>query len=656
MFNVGDEVQIKSWEEMKEEFGTRRDGCIPCRFTFTHDMRDLCGETAIITEIDGENIYLQFHDGTRCSWSISSDMLKLVGEEKEEPMQELDTGFDVEKGVKDAMELLTQYHYLNHNKSAVKKILETSLHQKTDLRNMLRRHPHWDEAQQAIIYKENYETGINRNDLYQSIEWFKARIKDSFGEKYHVDFNSTKYSRISSLIEFADGYRYSDVYCLPYVKEAIAKQYEETYPEYERLRQIKDSTNNFIDSQGHRWRIPFDKYDELSYVLTFLDVVSKTNTSNVDERILDYAKRINKFWKTNVKIGQKISRLVHKVMTHYEIDSIKIMKEVIHNGETMMKNFGYEYYRAMFGDAINPIKIKKYTVISINPFDYWTMSFGKNWSSCQTIDKINLRMVGSNHYHGQSSSGTESYMLDKSTIIFYTVDENYEGEMWKAPKDRRMTFHLAQDAKSFIFGRLYPDGRDGGETGLAAQFRNVFQKTIAECNGFNNLWKSESHTVTDYVCSHGTHYRDYENYDVCGVSVLSGADRMTIHIGHNPICPNCGTEHGYKESIFCRDHSDMQRIKCARCGGLIEEISIRCVETGKFYCCKSCAREDGVRFCQDDEAYHSEGNYFRDDLNGCFYHDVSKKIITPDGKQYYIAENAECAGWKLVDGQWVRRN
>lgn len=655
MFNVGDEVRVKTWEEMEEEFGTRRDGCIACRYAFTHEMRYLCGKTATITNIMDGKLYLQFHDGTPCGWTISSDMLKLAGEKKEEPIQALDAGFDMEKGVKDAMELLTQYHYLNHNENAVKKILETSLRQKTNLRNMLRRHPHWDEAQQAIIYKENYETGINRNDLYQSIGWFKDKIRDAFCEKYYVDFNSKEYERMENLIDFAKQYRNSDRYCLPYVKDAIVKQYEEVYPEYKRLQQIKESTRVLMDSQRHTWRIPADKCDELSYVITFLDVVSDADTSNVDERILAYAKRINQFWKTNVKIGQKISRLVHKVMTHYEIDSIKIMQEVVHNGETMMKNYGYEYYRAMFGDAINPIKIKKYTVISINPFDYWTMSFGKNWSSCQTLDKMNLRMVGSNHYHGQSSSGTESYMLDRSTIIFYTVDENYEGEMWKAPKDRRMNFHLAPDAKSFIFGRLYPDGRDGGETGLAAQFRNVFQKTIAECNGFNNLWKSERHTVTDYVCSHGTHYRDYENYDVCGVSILSGADRMTIHIGHSPICPNCGTEHTYKDNIFCRDHSEMQLVKCAKCGNSIEEITIRCVETGKFYCCKSCAREDGVRFCVDDEEYHSAGNYFRDDLNGFYYHDVSKRVITPNGKQYYTAENAECDGWKLVDGQWVRR-
>ena len=657
MFNVGDEVQIKSWEEMEAEFGVTCLGNIPCNFTFTSEMKYLCGKTATITKIMNGKLCLQFHDGTECPFNISAHMVKkLAGEEKEEPMQELDVGFDVEKGVKDAMELLTQYHYLNHNENAVKKILETSLRQKSWLREMLRHHPHWDEQQQAVIYKENYETGIDKDNLHKSVQWFKDMLLDSFCKKYHVDFDPNKYNRLRDKMEFAERYGHSSQYCLDYVRETIQRQHEELISEYKRLDDIKRNTFSITDSEYRDWRLPFDKHDELICVREFLDFVATTDTSNVDDQILHAAKCINKFWDTKARSGQKISRLVQKVLTHYELDQIKIMKEVVHNGVPTMKNFGYEYYRAMFGDAINPIRIKKYTVISINPFDYWTMSFGKSWSSCQTIDKKNLRMIGSNNYHGQSSSGTESYMLDDSTVIFYTVDENYEGEMWKAPKDRRINFHLAPDAKSFIFGRLYPDGRDGGETGLAAQFRNVFQKTIAECNGFNNLWKSVNGAVYDKVYSFGTHYRDYENYDVCGVSVLSGTERMQIKIGHNPICPSCGKEHAYKESIFCREHHGMEITRCAKCGNVIEELIICCVETGKFYCCKNCARNDGVRFCRDDERYHSEGNYFLDNYNDCFYHDLSKMVTTPDGRNYYGADHAEAYGWKLVDGQWVRKN
>ena len=52
---VGDSVRIRSWEDMESEFGIDEDGNIPCKFSFTEYMKDMCGDEFTITKIhDGK--------------------------------------------------------------------------------------------------------------------------------------------------------------------------------------------------------------------------------------------------------------------------------------------------------------------------------------------------------------------------------------------------------------------------------------------------------------------------------------------------------------------------------------------------------------------------------------------------------------------------
>lgn len=73
--SVGDVVVIRSWEDMEAEFGLTRSGNIPCEFTFTKDMRYLCGRELVVRRIYGSTI--TFVDNREESWSISADMLEL---------------------------------------------------------------------------------------------------------------------------------------------------------------------------------------------------------------------------------------------------------------------------------------------------------------------------------------------------------------------------------------------------------------------------------------------------------------------------------------------------------------------------------------------------------------------------------------------------
>ena len=74
-FNVGDVVVIRDWDDMEAEYGLDKTNDIPCRFTFTTDMKYLCGTEHVIRRID-DNKKLFFEDDMARGWSISFDMLR----------------------------------------------------------------------------------------------------------------------------------------------------------------------------------------------------------------------------------------------------------------------------------------------------------------------------------------------------------------------------------------------------------------------------------------------------------------------------------------------------------------------------------------------------------------------------------------------------
>lgn len=650
-FELDDWVVIKDFDEMSAKYGMSSgyDSYIRTRFNFTKSMMRFCGKKATIMRIENDGGVTLLFDEVKLQndsrrYSFSLDMIKPCTDER--PVMEEDpTSFDFDKATQAAMKLFSDYKYLGANESVIRGIIKKAYDAKRNLRAIYRKHPKWNEDQQAIIFSEEFETGINKDDLSKSMGWFLTQLYERFKRDRRVDFDKKRYEELDLKIKF--GRRYADdaSCCEPYVMEAIKKQHDDLMDEYVQLIRKRDSItwNSTVCCY-----LTIDDARELETLRQFCYRIMDAETNIiVDDDVMRYINELNKYWKTNGKTGQKLSRFMMKVFKHYGIDDIKIMKGVTHNGTEEMKDYGFNYYFAMFGDAINPLHIKKYTVISVNPLDYWTMSFGKNWSSCHTIDKLNVRKANSSHYHGSSSSGTESYMLDDCTSLFYTVDNDYVGEMWKANKDRRMNFHVAKDGRFMIFGRLYPDGRDGGETGLAAQFRNTMQKVLAECIGENNLWKVEKGTVGDYAYTVGTNYADYHNYSDTGMCYISGGEKQPLLIGRYPICPNCGERHGNLESVFCGKHHKMDVKKCAHCGDIIDDEAdaIFCEDNGCWYCGGDCAFEHGVHYCEDDERWHTDDQCCSDSHDGLFYHD-SSLMISVGGQYFYrTVRNMEADGW-----------
>lgn len=80
-FSVGDHVRIREWDDMVNEFGVTNSGYIPCKLTFTRNMKHLCGREFVITRIGTSPMYVE---GLQTTYAISMDMIELVSDSSQD--------------------------------------------------------------------------------------------------------------------------------------------------------------------------------------------------------------------------------------------------------------------------------------------------------------------------------------------------------------------------------------------------------------------------------------------------------------------------------------------------------------------------------------------------------------------------------------------
>ena len=420
-------------------------------------------------------------------------------------------------------------------------------------------------------------------------------------------------------------------------------------------------------------------------VFWHLEEIAKTETPDIlGETSVIYINKTldNANLKCRAVVGQKTTKFYGKLMRELGMDKIVDLQktewvdEATGEVHERIKDMGYNYYRALLGDSINPYDYERDIVISINPIDYWTMSFMTDTASCHTIDKENLRNCA-NTYEGQYSSGTESYMLDGSSFIVYVVpseewqEKNKDRTLFKYDSELELPTELKSKFKRCVFAigedkllqsRVYPDGRDGGDESLAAQLRNIVQKEIASLYDTPNMWvvKKGTEVCREITKSYGTHYKDYTCCSDSNVSYLKRIDGLLnenkIIIGHNPICVRCGNEHSDTENIMCSSCTGDE--VCDYCGSHIniDYGDYERVEDSWgnviYFCCPDCAENRGYVWCdnveewkysQDDDVHYDEYKQY------WFYDRNGEAIETENGNWYENAYNAERDGYAYAD-------
>ena len=489
------------------------------------------------------------------------------------------------------MEMLPNYRfnkdypdaYYAPTDKGVTKLLEVYNKEKGWLYPYFMSHPNYI-GNGKIAFSADYHRKINTTGVYNFCSWMSEAIGKLFKEK-EVTVNGmtfqdarvawTKFRDILDHIKGIEQYNIGQANINVKINGMTTQEIIEEKQRMHHIMYTIDENSQRICVDCEYVYIPIKQYHTYTNYISFVEYISGNPRMWTTEKDANTLNSLTKDLDLRIVAGQKMSRVVGKFCRKTGISN----------------NDKYDSMFAKFGDDINELDIKRHTVISINPIDYLTMSFGNSWKSCHTIDKFNDRNVNGDGYGGCYSGGTLSYMNDGSSIVFYTVDKRYDGTDFELePKVNRCMFHLGED--KLIQGRVYPQSNDGDQT-IYDEIRAIMQKVVSEMFNVNNLWinKKGRDECLSMSLSQGAHYRDYAHFNSCNVSWLKpdeGKSRniKRILIGNKGVCPQCGDTHERSKSILCYPCEQMQK-RCPHCGKVITSDQALVID-GQEYC-TNCA-------------------------------------------------------------------
>lgn len=422
--------------------------------------------------------------------------------------------------------------------------------------------PYYD-GKCKIVFPSEYPRDIDPYEINNFANWLYANvIKSIEPAKVH----GYKYSDVYDIKRFGksiENIMYYKDYLYKFFDKDIVEHLIETYnsSEYSEKYSPAIDAYNFFNNSYELEYIGKEYYfkNDLSayYAATRLaDVVS---SSYARRQFLDEGLKklfVDFFPECKFSVGQKLSRAVNRVATKYGIN----------------KCADWDVAFSKYADAINPLTITKWTVISWHPIDYLTFCFGNSWSTCSNIDKHNVRgvKIGASRssvtsyvnedyvFRGEHAAAALSYMFDKTSFIYYTVNHKYDGNHYEEQdKESRIVFSLNEDMDTLLESRLYPQCNDDNPNDTNYRIpREIVQKVIADALEVPNLWKVKKgrDACCTYAYSRGVHYPDYTDSrnKNCNISWRGNSPKV-INIGHNAICPNCYREHTYTNSLNCSE-------------------------------------------------------------------------------------------------------
>lgn len=431
-------------------------------------------------------------------------------------------GVNFDTLTKEICDLLTKFNHINTTEGVEKMLLEFA-DNKWELMQMIKKHPNYNNNLQ-IITKANFAYRIDRREINNALTRFLNDINAR--DKIVTTTNERGETFYEALHRIASE-----------TPKAI------NYKDYETLNIIKDFANLLFDRRGE-YQPSINKYNDLVDVFNlFYDYDATTVTSWLAERLNKQLPKIVEDDGTVISHGikaaegMKTSRAFNKVFAMFGLD----------------KDPDYLKVFPAYSDLLKDGMIEREIVISLNPIDYLTMSFGNTWASCHTIDRGNIRNRP-NSYSGGYCAGTQSYMLDDCTMVVYAPTPYSNGKPETADKILRNMIMYKNGM--LLQSRIYPQTNDG-VIDLFDEFRHLEQKAICEClgieyvsngSGGNDTWikKGSSSSNDGLYETKGLHYPDYTYSSMGGnISYIRGTELQYphMHIGHRNICPKCGTYH-----------------------------------------------------------------------------------------------------------------
>lgn len=311
------------------------------------------------------------------------------------------------------------------------------------------------------------------------------------------------------------------------------------------------------------------------YSILYRNIKSSRADSSLVEKLKNSA--LSPEVTKNFKEGMKVSRIINA-----------IIEPTINKNNPEMVGF-YNKVFARLADSLNPMTITKYTILSVHPADFLTMSNGTGWESCH-----NLR-------DGGWRGGCLSYLTDDVSMILYTVTPSYDGNQYFAQeKINRQIYCLGADNR-LLQSRLYPQNESDDHC-LSDNFRANVQEILSTCLDIPNLWIKSSASPSNFFIA-GNYNKAYEDWDYpenwyVNVSYPKNTNLSDYRtpIGGPGCCLDCGAIMYYADSeeIYCKECNG---IICCECGCVVFNEDHGHWIDGDFYC------EDCVFYCEYHETY-----------------------------------------------------
>lgn len=614
---------------------------------------------------------------------------------------------------KECAKYLRKYGYRT-NERALDKILKVWKINKMGILNKFRHHPNWDEENLCIVLKNTeYPKQFSRENIRTFKNWTneiknefqKTKAKEDTSEKFYVN----RLDDIRAMVRYAmknnkkvevEGKDVTEI------QEEATREYEEYIERTENLIKINEN-------EEKSYFLTEEQKEKIDKVYEAINWISRNCTGS--KITAEEATIINNYYNVNATENQKLSRVINKLCSEIGLNEFKQTIQVTtDDGQEVERENGYQHNFNVMAQAITDKMYKVHTIISINPIDYWGMSLGYKWGSCQAIDIYNIGRRN-NVYSGRWSSGTESLMLDKTTVVLYTLLEDYEGNLYYTQdKLNRCLFSISNDGDVIIQHVVYPDSRDGGDLNKVKQYREKVQEIVATLWGNENKWvnKTGTYNCNNYQKIIGTHYPDTQRNETSNVSLLKGCNSYPrIEIGHKPICPVCGKEHTDSNNIMCYDckydnyykdlaianiyeentefdyaedvsyadytiydtndiQEELLTETCETCRNEITEENKIEID-GHIFCSIKCAERKGWHLIEEVNEYINEStsriietendgwhlieNTYNDDYDNNAYYGQAE-ISTTDGHCYHNKENAENDGYILFEEVWIKKD
>lgn len=336
----------------------------------------------------------------------------------------------------------------------------------------------------------------------------------------------------------------------------------------------------------------FDRDTWYKYLDTRPFIKTLINNGNlIGEESSDDINRLNAMYPDlRARVGQKTSRVINKL---FGIMGFKALPE-------------YNRLYAKLSDAANPLTVKTTTILSVHWMDFLTMSRGNSWSSCHGIES-------NADYSGCYKAGCLSYANDDVSLIFYTVNNGYNGNTpWKEKKITRQVFFYKDGV--LVQERLYPQCNDSDEgTGANSQvrqYRTIVESIFAVCENRPNLWKKHKQVNIDKNddCFMYDDWNYFRNWKVC-FNDIDEKQTFKIFVGAESYCLECGRSKEYRNhddgarTLMCKSCYNCEE-ECYECGSMHDPDNMYLID-GNYYCSDCtfyCDYHEEREIC-DDEAY-----------------------------------------------------